>query len=255
MEKRKNSRSHFLQADTPESIRRRKCVSILSLAAILIIFALIAYYVGRPLLLQFRDSPETFREYVEEHGLLGQLTMIGIVMLQVVVAFIPGELFELGAGFVFGWLEGTLLCLIGMALASALVYAVVRKFGVKIVSLFFSSDKINRFSFLRSHKKQNLLTFILFLIPGTPKDLLTYLIGLTPMPLHTFLWISTLARIPSVVSSAVTGSLMQSDRTLAAVITYGITLLISAICILWYRRIFKAENAETMENNQSDEKE
>lgn len=255
MAKRKNSRSHFLQADTPESIRRRKCVSILSLAAILIIFSLIAYYVGRPLLRQFRDSPETFREYVEEHGLLGQATMIGIVMLQVVIALIPGELFELGAGFVFGWLEGTLLCLIGMALASILVYAVVRKFGVKIVSLFFSADKINRFSFLRSHKKLNLLTFILFLIPGTPKDLLTYLIGLTPMPLHTFLWISTLARIPSVVSSAVTGSLMQSDRTLAAVITYGVTLLISAICILWYRKISKAENAETMENDETDEKE
>lgn len=252
MAKHKNGRSHFLQADTPESIRRRKCVSILSLAAILIVFSLVAYYVGRPLLREFRESPETFREYVEGHGLLGQATMIGIVMLQVVIALIPGEPFELGAGFVFGWLDGTLLCLVGMALASALVYIVVRKFGVKIVSLFFSADKINRFSFLSSHKKRNLLTFILFLIPGTPKDLLTYLIGLTPMPLHTFLWISTLARIPSVVSSAVTGSLMQSDRTLAAVITYGITLLISTICILWYRKISKAENVKTMENDEKE---
>ena len=219
-------------------------MSIVCILAILILFSLIGYFVGRPLVLQFRDSPETFRDYVAAHGFLGQLVMIGIVMLQVVVALIPGEPFELGAGFVFGWLEGTLLCLTGMALASALVYLAVRKFGVGIAALFFPAEKINRFSFLQSHKRLNLLTFILFLIPGTPKDLLTYLIGLTPMPLHTFLWVTTLARIPSVVSSTVTGALMQSERLLAAGITYGVTALISVACILWYRRISRQEKGE-----------
>ena len=109
----------FSGADTPESIRRRKRVSIICIIAILIVFTLIGYFVGKPLVLQFKDSPETFRDYVAAHGFLGQLMMIGIVMLQVVVALIPGEPFELGAGFVFGWFEGTILCLVGMALASA----------------------------------------------------------------------------------------------------------------------------------------
>ena len=239
----------FSGADTPESIRRRKRVSIVCIVVILILFSLIGYFVGKPLALQFKNSPETFRDYVAAHGFLGQLMMIGIVMLQVVVALIPGEPFELGAGFVFGWFEGTILCLIGMALASALVYLAVRKFGVRMVALFFPAEKINSFSFLQNHKKLDLLTFILFLIPGTPKDLLTYLIGLTPMPLHTFLWISTLARIPSVVSSAVTGSLVQSDKMLAAGITYGITAIISVACILWYRYISKQESAQTAAQN------
>lgn len=244
----------FSEADTPASIRRRWWVCIVCMAAIVVLFSLVGYFVGRPLVLQFKNSPETFRDYVSSHGFLGQLVMIGIVMLQVVVALIPGEPFELGAGFVFGWLEGTILCLIGMALASSLVYLAVRKFGVKIVALFFPAEKINSFSFLQSHKKLNLLTFILFLIPGTPKDLLTYLIGLTPMPLHTFLWISTLARIPSVVSSAVTGSLMQSERLLAAGITYGITAVISVACILWYRRISKDEKLLDAENTAQETK-
>lgn len=226
-------------SETPENIRGRRIVSIVSLALILIVFGLIAYFIGYPLVKQFRESPEAFRDYVDAHGLLGQATMIGIMMLQVVVAIIPGEPFELGAGFVFGWFEGTLLCLIGSALASALIYVCTRKWGVRMVEAFFPREKINRFSFLKNEKKLDLLIFILFLIPGTPKDLITYLVGLTPMKLGTFVLLSSIARIPSVISSTITGSLAQKGNLTAALITYAITLVISAVCILWYRRVSK----------------
>lgn len=229
----------FSPAEAPENIRRRRVVSLVSLLFILVLFGLIAYFVGWPLVTQFRESPETFRDYVASHGPLGPLMMIGIMALQVVVAVIPGEPFELGAGFVFGWLQGTVLSLLGAILASALVYACTRKWGVKIVEAFFPREKILRFSFLQNEKKLDLLIFILFLIPGTPKDLLTYLVGLTPMKLTSFLVLTTLARIPSVVSSTVTGSLAQKGNLTAALITYGVTLVLTAVCVLWYRRISK----------------
>lgn len=237
-----NKKQEAFSPEPPENIRRRRVVSILSLLLIFIVFGLIAYFVGYPLVKQFRASPETFRDYVSSHGLLGQATMVGITMLQVVVAIIPGEPFELGAGFVFGWFEGALLCLIGSALASALIYGCTRKWGIRMVEAFFPREKINRFSFLKNEKKLDLLIFILFLIPGTPKDLVTYLVGLTPMKLSTFLILSSIARIPSVVSSTVTGSLTQRGNLTAAIITYAVTLLISAICIVWYRRISKETN-------------
>ena len=84
----------------------------------------------------------------------------------------------------------------------------------------------------------------MFLIPGTPKDLLTYLVGLTPMKLSSFLLLTTAARIPSVVSSAVTGSLAQRGSYRAAIITYGITLIITVICVLWYRKISKQDKGQ-----------
>ena len=93
--------------------------------------------------------------------------------------------------------------------------------------------------------------FILFLIPGTPKDLLTYVVGLTPMRLTTFLLLTTLARIPSVVSSAVTGSLAQKGSYTAAIVTYGVTLVITVICVLWYRRISKQEKQENQEKTET----
>lgn len=226
------------------SNRKRRLVSVLLLILVLTVFSLIGYFVGLPLVRQFKESPETFQSYVSAHGLTGKLMMIGIVMMQVIIALIPGEPFELGAGFVFGWLEGAFLCLIAMALASSLIYLAVKKWGVSMIRLFFSEEKIDHFTSLLSEKKRDLLTFVLFLIPGTPKDLLVYVIGLTPMKLPRFLWISTLARIPSVISSTVTGSLVQSDKMLAAGITYGITLLISAGCVYWYRHLSKLEKQE-----------
>ena len=230
-----------IPVDAAQSVRRRKIVSIVSIILILIVFGLISYFVGVPLVRQFRESPETFRAYVASHGMLGKLLMIGVVMLQVVVALIPGEPFELGAGFVFGWLEGSVLCVIGMALASCLVYLSVRKWGVQVAELFFPMEKIRQYSFLKNEKKLDLLVFVLFLIPGTPKDLLTYIIGLTPMKLGTFLGLTTLARLPSIISSTVTGSLTQKGNLTAALITYGITAIVSAVCVLGYRRISKAD--------------
>lgn len=240
----KPGREDAFSGSHPENIRARKTAGILSVAAVLVLFGLAAYFVGFPLVKQFRESPETFRDYVKANGLLGPVVMIGIMALQVVVAVIPGEPIELGAGFVFGWLEGGLLCLAGAALASALVFLAVRKWGVKLVELFFPREKIMRFSFLQDEKKLDMLVFILFLIPGTPKDLLTYVAGLTPMKLSTFLLLTTVARIPSVVSSTITGSLAQKGSYQAAIITYAVTIVISAVCILLYRRRSKMEKKE-----------
>lgn len=228
----------------PENIRRRRIISILSLAGIVVVFSLIAWFVGRPLVREFRHAPEHFRDYVQAHGAWGPVMMMGIMALQVIVAIIPGEPFELGAGFVFGWFPGTVWCLLGSAAASALVYLAVRKWGVRLVEAFFSRDKIMRYSFMQNERKLNLLVFILFLIPGTPKDLLTYLVGLTPMRLLPFLLITTVARIPSVVSSAVTGAFAQQGQYKAAIITYAVTIVISALCILWYRRMSAKEKEQ-----------
>ena len=226
------------------SPRVKKWIGVSVLLLILGLFILLWLYVGRPLVTQFRVSPETFRDYVKAHGFSGKLLMIGIVMLQVVVALIPGEPFELGAGFAFGWAEGAALCLIGAAAASALIYYAVRKWGRKFVELFFPGEKIDHYLSLLSMKKKEILLFVLFLIPGTPKDLLVYLAGLTDIPLPRFLWITTLARVPSVVSSTVTGSLVEERNLTAALITYGVTIAVSIGCIVWYRRISKLERQE-----------
>lgn len=237
--KKKQHPSDAFAALPPEDVRRRKRIGILSLIVIAVVFGLIAYFVGFPLVKMLRENPDSFRDYVNSHGALGPFLMMGIMALQVVVAIIPGEPFEWGSGFVFGWFFGALWCLIGSAIASALLYLAVRKWGIKLVEAFFPREKILKYSFLQDEKRLNLLTFILFLIPGTPKDLLTYLMGLTPMRFTPYILLSSLARIPSLVSSSIAGNYSFQGNWTATVITYVLNLLISVPFIVWYRRLSK----------------
>ena len=87
--------------------------------------------------------------------------------------------------------------------------------------------------------EKNTLIFLLFFIPGTPKDLLTYFVGLTDIRLQTFLILSMVARIPSVVSSTFGGHLLGEERYLGAVILYGITGLLSLLGMVGYQRYLK----------------
>ena len=129
-----------------------KVIALIMLLAVLCVFALVFIYVGRPLI-EFLDKPEEFREWINGFGIWSRLIFIGIVFLQVTVAVIPGEPFEIAAGYTFGSIEGTLLCIIGMTISGVLIFALVRKYGVKFVELFFSTEKINSLKFLNDSKK------------------------------------------------------------------------------------------------------
>ena len=108
----------------PESlkaIRRRKIVSSLAVSAFILLSLLIFIYAGKPMI-DFLSEPERFRMWVEERGLAGKAAFIGMVVLQVIVAIIPGEAVELAAGYAFGTWEGLLLCLIGHTNGSLIVF-------------------------------------------------------------------------------------------------------------------------------------
>lgn len=204
---------------------------------VFILFTLsIAWFVGRPLI-RFVRQPEQFREWVQSHGLLGQAAFLGMTILQIVVAIIPGEPLELGAGYAFGFWRGTLLCELGILLGGLLVFLFVRRFGVKAVEVFFPREKIDHLRFLHNEKRLEFWVFILFFIPGTPKDIMTYIVPLTPMKLSTFLLLSTVARLPSVVTSTLGGNALGTGKWLTAVIVFGATALASAIGVAVYLRI------------------
>lgn len=220
-------------------IRRRRIVSIVSLVGLIGVFAAVTI-AFKPILAALAE-PEQFREWLAGHGILGYLALIGIMCVQVVIAIIPGEVVEIAAGYAYGAIPGMLCCLIGTAVGSAIVFGFTRVFGVKMVEAFISREKINSLKFINTAKKRDLLTFIIFFIPGTPKDIITYFIGLTPMKLHTFLLISIVARIPSVISSTIGGDALGMQSYTFAIIVFAVTGIISLIGILIYRRISKQE--------------
>lgn len=231
------------------SPKAKKIITIVSLAVLALFFAAIAWFVGRPMI-RFVKEPEQFRAWVDGHGFIGQLTFIGMQALQVVVAIIPGEPLELGAGYAFGVFAGLALCLIGVFIGGAIIFALTRWLGMKALEAFFPKEKIESVKFLQNEKRLELISFILFLIPGTPKDLLTYFGGLTPIKWYVWLLITTLARIPSIITSVIAGNALGSRDYTLAIITGTATLAISVAGLIIYGVITKKrrDKAKTQES-------
>ncbi len=193
----------------PKSADRQKLRAINIIAATVGIAAVLS--VGIYILFKnfFGDGTSgglAFRELVHDHPLIGALTMVAATVVQVVIAFIPGELLEQVSGYLFGTWGGAVLSLVGSVLGSVLVLLIVRRFGRRLVYAVYPQEKIENVSFLRHGKKRNILTAFMFFIPGTPKDLLTYVIGLTDMSIPMYLLLTTPARIPSIMMSTISGS-------------------------------------------------
>ena len=204
----------------------------------LLFSGLVAWRVGVPLL-RFASRPEDFRLWVDGHGLWGRLAYVGMVILQVIIALLPGEPFELAAGYAFGAVEGTALCIAASTLGSLLVFLLVRRFGIRLAEVFFPPEKLASLSFLKTDAKRNYLFFLIFMIPGTPKDLLCYFAGLTDMRITTWLLISSVGRIPAILTSTLGGDALGTKNYLFAALVFAATLLVSAAGLLIYRLICK----------------
>ena len=216
--------------------KHKKLISAAGIALFLLLSLAIFWFVGKPFL-AFVSKPEKFRLWVDSHGIWGRLAFLGMMLLQVFVAIIPGEPLEIGAGYAFGAVEGTILCILGAGIGSALVFFFVRRFGVKAVEVFISQEKIRSVRFLNDPKRLYPLITIAFLLPGTPKDVLCYCAGLTPIRFRHFLWISSICRLPSVVTSVLGGNALGSGNWQAAVWIFLATMAVSLIGLLIYKRI------------------
>ena len=219
-------------------LKRKRIFALISFAILLCVISFLTYF----LIVRFSKIAKTgedFRDFIKSYGTYGSFVAIGIQTLQVLIALIPGEFVEIGMGYAYGWFEATLFSLVGVAIGSSLIFLFVKKFGIRFVEIFVSRDKINELKFIKSEEKLKRLTFILFFIPGTPKDLITYFIGLTRMSLKDFLGITLFARIPSLVSSTVGGNFIGEKRYIEAVVLFIITGIVSLLGIKLYNVLLK----------------
>lgn len=217
-------------------MKKQTGTRIAIIAAVVLICGAAAYFLGRPMV-SFLSDPEQVRAWVEQNGILSRLAFVGMMIAQIVVAVLPGEPLEICAGYAFGALEGTLLCLAGALLGTLIVFVFTKRYGTRLAHKFFSEEKLNSVGFLKDAQKLHMLTFLLFFIPGTPKDILTYALGITAMRLPACLAITSIARIPSVVTSTIGGDALGTSNILFAVIVFAATAVISGLGILVYRRI------------------
>lgn len=226
--------------------KQQKRLAALALVIFAVVTAALVWLVGGPLL-RYAREPERFRLWVESHGLLGPFAYMGMVLIQVLVAVIPGEPLEILGGYAFGAWTGTALCLLAATLGSLAVFFLVRRFGVPLVEVFFPREKWENLRFLRSSPRRDVLFLLIFMIPGTPKDLLCYFAGLTDIRFPVWLLICSLGRIPSVITSTLGGSALGSKSYWYAAVVFAVTLCISLAGLWVYRCICRRHDRRQAE--------
>lgn len=224
-----------------KALTKKRIVAVVSFVIAVAVFSFLGVVLWNGIMANVKTADD-FKAYIDSFGWKGYLVALGIQILQVFVAFIPGEIVEVGAGLSFGWLGGLIVCLVGVAIASSAVFLLTKRFGIRMVELFVSRDKIDGLRFLNSEKKLKMLVFLLFFIPGTPKDLITYFVGLTRMKLSEFLPITLMARIPSVITSTLAGHYFIEGKYLEGIMVFAITAAVSIIGMVVYNLILKSKN-------------
>ena len=215
---------------------QRRTVAVCITIAYILLCALIFVYVGKPFVAML-DEPGRFKEWVASHGLWAHAIFFFMTVLQVFVALIPGEPFEIAAGYAFGAVWGTVLCMAGIIVGQTIVFLLIRKFGIKFIDLFFPEAKAFTEKLAKKVKHSEKLLFILFFIPGTPKDVLCYAAGLTGIPYSQFITVTAFARLATVVSSTVGGDAFSEGRYLFGILVFAVTAIISIAGLMIYSKI------------------
>lgn len=174
---------------------------------------------------------------VKNAGPVGVLILLLLQFLQVVVAFIPGEITQLAAGILYGPLWGSLIIAFGCVISSAFVYVLVHKLGAPFVRSLVPEKQMRRFDKFEASGKLNIIVFILFLIPGLPKDIFTYVIPLTSMRLRTFLLLTTIGRIPGIVVSTYAADGIFAGRWTESVILFAVLAAIALVGVIFNEKI------------------
>lgn len=175
-----------------------------------------------------------FKEKVNSLGFKGFLLLFGLQIAQILLVIIPGEPLEVLAGMCYGVLGGTIFITASVFITTTLIFFIVRKLGRKYIDNFFEkekTDKLENSKLLKNSKTVEITLCLLFLIPGTPKDLFVYIGGLLPIKPIRFILISTFVRFPSVITSTLVGAKISTGNFGMIAWIYGITFAITAIII------------------------
>jgi uncharacterized membrane protein YdjX (TVP38/TMEM64 family) len=175
---------------------------------------------------------ERLREFLDSLGPLSFIGFIGLQTLQVVAAPIPGEVTGVLGGFLYGPLLGLFLSTAGLTIGSWINFALSKTFGRPFVERFVSKKTMDKYDYLLHHKGA-FLVFVLFLIPGFPKDILCYILGLGHLSTREFLLISTVGRFGGTVLLTLGGSYLRHHQYYRFSVLIGVAVVVIFLSMVY----------------------
>ncbi len=185
---------------------------------------------------------------IKEHRANAALIFIGLQALQVVAAPVPGEATGFVGGMFFGTGWGMLYSTIGLTLGSWIAFMLARLAGRPLVGMVVKAETIKRYDYVMKHKGM-FLAFLMFLVPGFPKDILCYLLGLGHMGQRNFLLVSTTGRLLGTTLLTLGGTLFRDKKYGALFTLLGVSLFLILLTMVyresierWFRGLRAAQH-------------
>ncbi len=215
--------------------KSQKVIRILLLTLVIAIFiGLIIYLIPLMKEISTKEGQLAFRQKINNWGILGMLVLFLLQLAQIILVVLPGEPLEILAGMCYGTIGGMIFIFASVFITTTLIFLLVKKYGKKYIYQSFKKEKIDKIEnskALKNPKTVETVLAILFLIPATPKDLLTYIGGLLPITYKRFVIIATFARFPSVISSTIIGNDIASGKWTSILPIYAITFVLAGLII------------------------
>lgn len=205
-------------------------------AGIILTLFLVLYLTVGKSLTAFVSDTDSFKQWLDSYNGLSAAVFVFIRAFQTVIKIIPAEPLEIASGYAFGTFGGLALCSLGSFLGSLVIVMLSRFFGAKFVNAFINEEQINQLKIISDKNNQRLFLIVFYLIPGTPKDIFTYIAGTLKINLVEFFVITTLARIPSIITSTICGAQISEKNYITALIVFLLTGLVTALCTLAYKK-------------------
>ncbi|OGW28759.1 MAG: hypothetical protein A2X56_02035 [Nitrospirae bacterium GWC2_57_13] len=226
--------------------------TFLNLGLVIAFFALVTYVLYHYGVLDLFTDRARLISFIQQHRGYAAFIFIGLQVLQVVAAPVPGEVTGFAGGVLFGPLWGIVLSTIGLTLGSWLAFGIARLLGRPLVERIVSADTIRQYDYIMKHKGL-FLAFLMFLIPGFPKDLLCYILGLGHMSQRDFLLVSTVGRLLGTTMLTMGGTFLRVGRYGAFFTVLGVSIGLILFAMIyrekierWFRSLRAAERIKTI---------
>ena len=211
---------------------------IIFILAIVIMIGLTIYLFPVMKNLSTHEGQVAFKEKVNNSGIYGFLTLLGLQFAQILLVILPGEPLEILAGMCYGTIGGMLFLFFSVGLTTTIIFGLVRKFGKELIYQNFNKEKIDKIEnskIFQNPKKIEFILAVCFAVTGAPKDILVYIGGLLPIKPLRFILISTFCRFPSIISSTIVGEYFSEGNWKISMIVYGVTFALTIVSLIIIR--------------------
>ena len=212
----------------------RKIIAILKLILLVLIVAGIPAFIY----LKYgsgafsKDTASRVIEYLKQNRSIAFLLIIGLQVIQVVVCFLPGQPIQFAASYMFGVGRGFLLSITGAVIGTTISFFLAKLLGSEAMHIFFGEEKVKEYQRRLNSGRGLMLAFLIYLIPGVPKDLVSYAAGISEMKFRPFLLVATVGRSPAMLGSLLLGYFYGDQNYRAMIALAVIIIIILLICFI-----------------------